>query len=105
MSEIYLADINIGSIHCSLPRPRHISTYYSELLGPAGALYWRQLGRACFIIKNIEYHIIIFPTLYAMLDQYIYPTPYCAPITFDCKVDMILKKNTRLGVDRVKPWN
>ena len=39
-------------------------------------------GGSCFI-KNIEYHIIIFPTLYAMLDQYIYSTPYCAPIIFN----------------------
>ena len=56
---------------------------------------WRQLGGPCFI-KNIEYHIIIFPTLYASLDQYIYSTPYCAPIIFNCWwrwrwTDVILK--------------
>ena len=88
MAEINLAILLLALFTLSLispwPRISKLITQSSwTSCDPATDCALAPAGDSCFI-KNIEYHIIIFPTLYAMLDQYIYSTPYCAPIIFNC---------------------
>ena len=84
MAEINLAILLLALFTLSLisPWPR-ISKLITQSSWTSCDPALAPAGDSCFI-KNIEYHIIIFPTLYAMLDQYIYSTPYCAPIIFNC---------------------